>query len=366
LRVVELLRARTLAEGLKIPSEKWSDAFEPERGVREAKVVALSYWLAPARSFAWLVKPSGVEFFVLPPAKEIEAAVDAYAKDLVGPRGTLAASGARGQSLYRILVEPASRSIDRGSHVAIIPDGRLATLNFETLVVPEARPHYWIEDVTLTTAPSLQLLTAIASPQRVGRMLLIGNAPQVDAAFPPLPHAGTEIERIQKHFDRATLLTGSQATPGAYRSSAPETYAFLHFVAHGVATRVRPLDSAVILGRDKGGYKLYARAIVAQPLTARLVTISSCHGAGRRAFEGEGLVGLAWAFLRAGAHEVIAALWEVSDAATPGLMDTMYASIRAGRAPADALRIAKLELLRSRTIYNKPMYWAPFVLYSGS
>ena len=68
------------------------------------------------------------------------------------------------------------------------------------------------------------------------------------------------------------------------------------------------------------------------------MTISSCHGAGRRAFAGEGLVGLAWAFLRAGAHEVIAALWEVNDTSTVSLMDTMYRSIHDGHAPADALR----------------------------
>jgi CHAT domain-containing protein len=96
------------------------------------------------------------------------------------------------------------------------------------------------------------------------------------------------------------------------------------------------------------------------------VTVSSCVGAGRRAYQGEGLVGLAWAFLRAGAHQVIAALWEVNDAATPQLMDAMYASIRAGNDPAAALRVAKLKLIHSGGVARKPLYWAPFVLYSGS
>jgi CHAT domain-containing protein len=133
-----------------------------------------------------------------------------------------------------------------------------------------------------------------------------------------------------------------------------------------VASIARPLDSAILLGRDASGYKLYARDVLRRPLGARLVTISSCHGAGQRAYAGEGLVGLAWAFLRAGAHQVVAALWEVSDSATPELMDAMYAAIERGQDPATALREAKLTLLRSSGVYRRPLYWAPFVLYSGA
>jgi CHAT domain-containing protein len=161
-------------------------------------------------------------------------------------------------------------------------------------------------------------------------------------------------------------LSGPNATPSAYRNAGPGRFAFVHFVAHGVATRQRPLDSAVILGRDAANeYRLVARDIATQPLHARLVTISSCHGAGERTFAGEGVVGLAWAFLSAGAGEVIAALWEVNDAATPQLMDRMYAGIRVGRDPAVALREAKLELVRAKSTRRMARFWAPFVLYSG-
>jgi CHAT domain-containing protein len=136
----------------------------------------------------------------------------------------------------------------------------------------------------------------------------------------------------------------------------------VHFVAHGVATRKRPLDSAVILAGDR----LLAREILQSPLQARLVTISSCHGAGSRTYAGEGVVGLAWAFLSAGADQVIAALWEVDDQSTPALMEQLYAGIRAGRSPAVALRDAKLRLVRAKNVNRRPRYWAPFVLYAGT
>jgi CHAT domain len=89
------------------------------------------------------------------------------------------------------------------------------------------------------------------------------------------------------------------------------------------------------------------------------VTISACDGVGERSYAGEGLVGLSWAFLRAGAHNVIASLWEVNDDSTPKLMDELYKGLRAGQDPATALRNAKLSLVRSAGIFRKPFYWAP-------
>jgi len=99
------------------------------------------------------------------------------------------------------------------------------------------------------------------------------------------------------------------------------------------------------------------------------VTISACNGSGTRAYSGEGLVGLSWAFLRAGAHSVIGALWEVSDASTPQLMDALYRELSQGKDPATALRDAKLSLLHSPapdSVFKKAFYWAPFQIYTGS
>jgi CHAT domain-containing protein/tetratricopeptide (TPR) repeat protein len=360
LQVADLARARTLAEGVGVTAQR----VDPQRAARDAGVVVLSYWLDPEKSWAWVVTPQSIEVWPLPAEAKIAAEVDAYQKEIDGSRGT--AASARGMALYRMLVEPAARRIPPGARVAVIPDGRLHAFNFETLVVPSPQPHYWIEDAMVEVAPSLQFLGHATAAKTGGSLLLVGNPPQVEPGLPPLQYAPAEMQRVAHHFHDVHVLDGAKATPRQYETSSPERFAYVHFVAHAVATRQRPLDSAVILGRDASGYKLYARDVIAHPLHARLVTVSSCVGAGRRAYEGEGLVGLAWAFLRAGAHQVIAALWEVNDAATPQLMDAMYGSIRAGNDPAVALRAAKLKLIRSGGVSRKPLYWAPFVLYSGS
>jgi CHAT domain-containing protein len=129
-----------------------------------------------------------------------------------------------------------------------------------------------------------------------------------------------------------------------------------------------PLESAVVLSpaQNPADFKLYARDIVQYPLRARLVTISACYGSGLRTYAGEGLVGLAWAFLRAGSHNVIGALWQADDAATPLLMDRLYAELEAGKTPDAALRTAKLALIHSTGVYRKPFYWGVFQLYAGA
>jgi CHAT domain-containing protein len=178
------------------------------------------------------------------------------------------------------------------------------------------------------------------------------------------------MQNVEKYFSasRRTVLSGPQATPSGYLDSHPEQFAYLHFVTHGTASRTRPLESAVVLSEEKDTdlFKLYARDIVQHQLSAYLVTISACNGAGIRAYSGEGLVGLSWAFLRAGAHNVIGALWEVSDNSTPQLMNTLYSGLSNNQDPASALRAAKLALLHSDSVYRKPFYWAPFQLYAGS
>jgi CHAT domain-containing protein len=365
LQVTESSRAQTLDEALG--KQATLRPFDPKRIARDRGAVILSYWLTPKQSYVWTISSSSIEVETLPPAKTIEDAIDSYTRDIQALR-TGEASRARAARLYSMLVPPAltRASLPRGARIIVVPDGRLHAFNLEALVNPASK-QYWIEDVTIETASSLDLLENSPASPAPQSMLLVGDPPSPAREFPRLMNAADEMTRVKKHFPNSTtVLEGSHATRSAYEIADAGHFACIHFVAHGIATRQRPLDSAVILAREGDSYKLYARDILKHPLRARLVTISSCHGAGTRAYTGEGLVGLAWAFLHAGARQVIAALWEVNDRATPQLMDDLYAGIQGGHDPATALRDAKLNLIRRGGINSQPRYWAPFVLYSGS
>jgi CHAT domain-containing protein len=215
-------------------------------------------------------------------------------------------------------------------------------------------------------------MLASAKPlhQSGNKLLLFGDAVSPNSDYPELPKAESEMKQIQQHFtpQDETVFARERATAGSYLSSAPQQFAYIHFVAHGVASRTDPLDSAIILSRStsaEDSFKLHARDIIQHPIHARLVTISACYGSGTRSYAGEGLVGLAWAFLRAGAHNVIGALWEVSDESTPRLMGSLYQGLEDGMPPSAALRQAKLSLLHSKGEFRKPFFWAPLQIYTG-
>jgi CHAT domain-containing protein len=162
-------------------------------------------------------------------------------------------------------------------------------------------------------------------------------------------------------------ISDESATPDSYFAAQPQNYRYIDFVTHGTAVPLSPLDSAIILSPEKDtSYKLYARDIIKKPIHAEIVTVSACYGAGDRTYSGEGLVGLAWAFMRAGAHHVVAALWEAEDAVTPTLMDDFYTGLKSGKSAADALRDAKLKMLKANDLNARPYYWASLQLYTGS
>ena len=378
-------RARTLAQGLGGAVSKVSfqpAALNPRQIARQTGATLLFYWLGEKQSYLWVINSPKITLIRLPAQKEIILRVERYQKALLNMDDPRQTGNPDGQALYQLLVAPAVKLIRRNAPVMILDDGALSRLNFETLLAPGPSPqvspsaghglntHYWIDDVTLLSAPSLELLAAAKPAREINRkLLLLGNPVSPSPDYPGLPLFGFEMTQIERHFaERNTaVFAGQQATPAAYLTSNPAQYAYIHFVSHAVASRVDPLDSAIILSQPKGSedsFKLYARDIMQHPIDARLVTISACYGSGSRSYAGEGLVGLSWAFLRAGAHSVIGALWEVSDDSTPRLMDSLYKDMEDGQAPAVALRNAKLTLLHSQSKYSLPFYWASFQIYT--
>lgn len=374
LQVVELSRARTLAEGLGTVPKTLSFPlrdFHPQKVARRRNAVLLDYWLAPQQSYLWVITPTKISCVTIAKQSEVEALVNDYRGAMQDGKDLLAGGGGGGQQLYSMLVAPAKQLIPAHARVIVLPDASLYRLNFEALIAPSPEPHYWIEDVTVSVASSLTLLSnPPGSPQKGKGLLIIGNTEQPNSDFPVLGQARMEMKNIEKYFpdNGLTVLEGKEATAKAYLESRPERFSYIHFVTHGTASVRHPLESAVVLSPDGSSYKLYARDIVRHHINAGLVTISACNGAGARPYSGEGLVGLSWAFARAGAHNVISALWEVSDASAPELMDSLYSELTHGKDPATALRDAKLAMLHAsaNTVFKKPFYWAPFQLYSGS
>jgi CHAT domain-containing protein len=376
LAVIDQGRAETLAEGLGVEGK--AAVIKPRKLsltalASQVHAVILVYALSPQGSYLWAANSKQAGFYTLPDRTEIIAQIASHRRAVLAARDLLKEQNPAARDLYDMLVKPAEHLIHPGDRIYIVADDGMHGLNFESLLTPGESSHYWIEDVTITNLASLRLLAPVHHPPRESaqqqHLLVIGNPVYSGQQYAPLPNAAAEVASVAEHFPATveTVLTGTTATPDAYLRSDPSRFVYIHFVSHAVASELVPLDSAVILSPHgtPDSAKLYARDILSKPLHAELVTISACQGSGVRAYAGEGLVGLAWAFLRAGSRNVIGALWDVSDASTPELMQHLYDRIAAGDPPDVSLRAAKLEMLHSRGVFRKPIYWSAFQLYSA-
>ncbi len=363
----EASRARMLRDDLNLPEHSTqANTLKAFRALAKRTGSAyLVYWVAPEQSYLWVIGPRNYGSYTMAGENELRDRVDQFQK-LVQARQDASSEGA---ALFNSLVQPALKQLHGVHEVVIVPDGPLYGLNFETLRQGSASAPYWIETVTVSIAPSLSLMLGDRPPSaRTNRVLLLGDATEWSTDFPRLLNSPGELDKIAAQFPAAeqTRLTGSRATPAEYERQLPASYRFIHFATHADGNRSAPLESAIILSQAGGRGKLTARDVLRLPVQADLVSISACRSAGARTYAGEGLVGLAWAFLRAGAHSVVAGLWDVSDYSSPLVMGALYSGLAHGRSAAEALRAAKLTLLKPGSKYADPYYWGPFLLYRGA
>lgn len=86
--------------------------------------------------------------------------------------------------------------------------------------------------------------------------------------------------------------------------------------------------------------------------------MSACETA---AGDNRAALGLAGVAIRAGARSTLASLWQIGDNSTAEFITQFYNQLVTGKTTAEVLRLAQLKLLEDPK-YNRPLYWAPYVL----
>ena len=167
---------------------------------------------------------------------------------------------------------------------------------------------------------------------------------------------------------RADLfLLGPEATLERLRQALALKPSVLHFATHVVpsADNARTGNLVLSLRPDGTPELLNPRTIAALGAHPELVVMSGCASGSGPVLPGEGLMGLTRAWLRAGAHNVLATLWPTPDDAGE-LLRSFYRRLGSdGRfQPRQALRLAQLDMLRSQTWRSGSRYWAAFFLVS--
>ena len=107
-------------------------------------------------------------------------------------------------------------------------------------------------------------------------------------------------------------------------------------------------------------YMLKIADVQAVQLRARLVVLSCCHS-GQGEIKAEGVVGIARAFLGAGARSVLVSLWAIDDEAAMMFMKVFYRHLSKRKSASVSLHRA-MKFLRESEKFSAMKYWAPFVL----
>ncbi len=183
-----------------------------------------------------------------------------------------------------------------------------------------------------------------------------------------LPGTKTEVDALDELMKsqgaKSETLLYEMANEEVVKSGRLKDFSYLHFATHGFVNEATPAFSGVFLSQNQNSSEdciLFAAEIYNLELSADLVTLSACEtGLGKFAY-GEGIVGLTRAFLFAGAKNLLVSQWKVSDESTAKLMVDFYQRLLKGTNKSEALREAKLNLIKNPE-FSAPYFWAPFVL----
>ncbi|XP_078361219.1 uncharacterized protein LOC144645502 [Oculina patagonica] len=273
-------------------------------------------------------------------------------------------------TLYNILIQPIDDLI-QGNELIIVPHGPLWLAPYAALVDGDSK--YLCDSFRIRLIPSLTSLRLIAEcpddyHSRSGA-LLVGD-PWVEEVInskgekflDPLPFARKEAEMIGEILNVKPLI-GKKATKYEVLKEL-SSVALVHIAAHGcmetgeIALTPNPERTSSIPTVED--YILKMADVLSAKMRARLVVLSCCHS-GRGEIKAEGVVGIARAFMGAGARSVLVSLWAIDDEATLEFMKCFYHNLVEGRSASDSLNQAMKDLRKSDK-YSDVKYWAPFVL----
>ena len=275
------------------------------------------------------------------------------------------------QLLHQILIEPIIDLLptDANNQIVFIPHYDLFLVPFVAL--QDSKNRYLIEDYTILTAPSIQVLEITREHQNRVRGLrqaaLIVGDPTIDPKFKENPYKLNQMSRAKEASEAIAAILGTQAITGDNATKVAILDRMLntrivHLSAHGLLDDFQGfgIPGSIILApsekTDDGS--LNAAEILQLKLDSELVVLSAC-STGRGKITGDGVVGLSRCFILAGVPSIIVSLWNMGVISAKLLMTQFYQNLARGDNRAEALRCA---MLTTKARFPSPIAWAAFTL----
>jgi tetratricopeptide (TPR) repeat protein len=276
------------------------------------------------------------------------------------------------------------------SRLFVAADGYFAAIPFALLVVGDGADALLVaRDVVQVPSASVLVLQRSVSVNECvsdARLVAIGSSD------PALAGARNEVRDLARRYggvDAVESLAGVESF-----ETATDQCDVLHIAAHALVVDRSPWESGIRLvetpagaidapadarpQNDESGILpaadsvLVAETFRADPylrawriaqldLPAKLAVLSACETGGGRATSGEGTLGITAAFLSAGVPVVVSSLWPIDDRVTADVMRSFYRHLALGEPVATSLRLAQLDVSRSRK-HAHPFFWAGFTV----
>ena len=272
------------------------------------------------------------------------------------------------QTLHDIIVTPIADLI-KGNEITFVPEGPLCLVPYAAL--EDSKSSYLSDSFSIRVLPSLTTLQLIHDCPAEFHMkrgaLLVGDPCFKHIIYQggllvQLPGARKEVEMIGRILKHSPLI-GEMATKEKVLKRM-SSVALVHIAAHGKMETgeviLAPNTTRKNSQPEEKDYLLTMKDVLEAGLRAQLVVLSCCHTA-RGEVMAEGVVGIARAFLGAGARSVVVALWAIDDEGTLEFMSFFYDALSKGKKASEALQQA-MKCMKESEMFKEVQYWAPFVL----
>ncbi|MFB6983234.1 CHAT domain-containing protein [Streptomyces scopuliridis] len=313
--------------------------FERRGGQRGLLV---SFYVFNARVVVFLVR-SGMSS--APMVEEGKLPPDLALPDALHSFGRMTSAAAFDQDRldadFGALIETVTRHSEPGEPVCLVPHGVLHEIPLHAVAVTGGVPLAARNPVHVVQSASLlaDLYRGTAPPAPRGLCVFADSR-----SDQPLVHARAEALSMAGAFgERAEVLSGDRVTRQLVLDRLVHSEATaVHFACHGVLAPDDIAGSAISCADGP----LTMDDLLGVRIRADLVTLSACRSGASRGRPGDERLGLARAFLIAGAKSVLVSQWQVDDLSTALFMERFYDLLVAGAPHGRALHEARATVRR--------------------
>ena len=261
-------------------------------------------------------------------------------------------------SIYKIVFSKVD--LTEIDSLVVSPDGVFNYIPFEALY-DQKEKKYLIEELTISYIPSGRELVELSKRAKSSnhRITLFGRSDFKEVGLEKLKYVGKEIKIIQNIYPKAKIFLDNRANAKELLNvNSPK---ILHLATHGSYKKRSEVQNPLLnihlyLDRAISGLEISGLNLKG----TELVVVSACQTALGKMDDFEGVSSISKAFMEAGAKNTIVSLWSIDDKATTMLMNYFYQALKEGKSYAQALRDAKLILLKKQDFQN-PAFWSALI-----